>query len=1380
MATQQFTSSGTWTSPVTGAVAAQGTAPGGSGGGSTTAVNGSAAGGGESGQDTFAATLGNVYTVTINAPGTGGTGAGNPGGTVVFGPDDNGKTLVLHGGQGGTAGGSPGAGGTGSTNAIHFDGGAGGPHGGTTGGGGGGSGGTSGAGNSVSSGTSGATAVTGGGPGGNGGSANANGQAPGSGFGGGGGGAGWTHGFSGSRAGGSGQPGQITLTWTPVTTVTAAAALSGAGALGAAGDIEGAAVLSGTGTLTATPTAGSPVGLAGQGQGVLGAAPQVVQRAAAALSGAGALGAIPGSPDILVVNQWAGKIEQNPLFGQAVPGACSVVVPLDLASSVGGGSGVPGQGNWLFAIAGWQQDPGLTGVTISVADDSRQWWRPAPPSNPAGITRTVIWYQPNIGALTITPTVIYVAPSGYQAGMSVTVVEVAGLGPWDTVVGLDGNYAAAATTLGLALPAPARLAIALAAVTGSNTAAGTAIAPAGWTPLHTVTASNGVDHTGDAVLAAAVSLDVTTSVAVTGTASSAEAISGYAIGVLAQGTAPSPESGNPAWPDPFIVEAGFGAGFMTPADQVEWTDVTARLLAWEDETGTEYMLQAIQATDGTALWDNPDGALSPFNPASPYFPDVVPGTPWRIRCVPPGASAWAVLQRSIKTWPQSVSKLVRGEANSAVTSLWSVVSRQLPTAFRAELLNHQPYAWWPCDDAAVIPLPTSLLNAAPGNSLPLQIVTSPNGLSSSLTSPITATYSAAQAFAAESGWMYGDPDAAAWQQSGNGSGTTGRYLACNDPNFPPLSGGVTIGWWGKLPFAATGSGSGSGVVLGAVGQPAGTLILWEIASATAPLAALALSSSGALELITWSGSTPTTHVIYSAADMRNTTWASVYVTLTQSAWQVWLNGGVIAQGSGSASMSSAWTWFLAGAGTGNSGGPPTSGTITGIPNAAHSHIAIFPRVLPAAQIMTQCMAAYTAFGQLPAPTIAPAQFIQAVSPEGAYAPDGTLRTGEFFGSPTSTGVAGKPSLAAEVTAQGGGLTSFPATPESVTIQPAVVNIAQAVSGFMWLTASGPAAPSYAWYTSQGAGAELLAATGPAAYLYCNSYGSGAAMPAAASALGDTVQYRLERLLQAGLVTTPARAIDPASSPVVAAIDTGGKQCGSAVSAIGLDSDGGFLFEATDGNLAYLSKPHLAAQQPLWQLGPDTSMGLIPYELPGEDEGLLTDPFIVKNDIAIEQAAVQPGASSSSGGIGSGSAERVSAGLTYTPSGSRYPAIAASQQQNGDQPHTPTTYLQSGASVQAQANWLFDTYGTPAQRVAGLVIEASTKGDVAPQAWIFFLCANPGDLMTALFRYPGQPDVTGTWRISHLDRDMQYGGKEQDEVSAKITVTADIYTETTWA
>jgi hypothetical protein len=1356
VSTFQFTASGTWTSPITGTVTAQGTAPGGSGGGSTTVSAGSGAGGGESGQDTFAVTLGSVYGVTINLPGAGGTGLGNDGGTVVFGPDDNGKTLTLHGGKGGgSAGGAPGAGGTGSAAAAHFDGGLGGAHSGINGGGGAGSGGTAAAGNSTI-GSPGATAVTGGGPGGSGGASGANGQPPVSGFGGGGGGAAKAGG--GAKAGGSGFGGQLTLTWTPVTTVTGGAALSGTGSLTPAGSIEGAAALTGTGTQAAAGQSGAPIGLAGTGSGTLSAAPQVVQQAAAALSGHGTLAMVSGSPDIVVANQWAWGEAQNPLFGASLPAGSSVVVPLTPAFSVGGGSGTPTPGNWLVVFAGWHCGPDST-VTVAVGDDTPGWWRPFQPSSP-GISRTTCWYQPNI----LAPTEVFCAPSGYVAGMGVLVIEVAGPGPWDAVTGQAVNYGAAVTSLAMSLGAPPAQAFTLAAVTGSSAAAGTAIAGSGWGALAAVTASNGSDLTGDAVLAAAFDPSVTGATSVTGTATSPEALSGFIIGFLAEGDSPVPPGINPNWPYT-VTEAAFGSGYQTPPDQMEWTQLQTaaagyRMRKFKDTTGIQYELDALAASESEILWDNPDGALSPFTPASPYFPDVVPGVPVRVRAVPPattGADRWYVIGRNMERWPQSWDGLYRGQVQGVGSDIWSVAARKLPTCYRAEVESDLARAgggwWWPCDDPAVIPTPTSLVNAAPGNSARLQIVGSPNGLTQVVTGYPFASgfaYSAVQNFAAESGWMYGDPVAAAWQQSGTGSTGHGRYLSCNDPAFPPLAGGITIeGWW-NLAFRDT-AGAGQQAT-GPYTQPAAALVLWEIASGTAPLASLQVTSGGALQLITWSGSTPATHAIW-AGDARDATWRGVTVVMTQTSWQAWVNGGVTAIASGTASMSSSWSWFLAGAGTGNSAAPPASGTIAGCVNAAHSHLAIYPAALPAARVMAHYMAAYTAFGQLPAPPIT-AQFVQNSGSAGfhsQYGPDGGIYSGSAFAPPAPGNT--QNTLAAVACATGGGLTSGQSQPETISVIPT----GSTVSGFEWLTAAAPASPALTWFTSGGAGQEKQAATTPANYLYVPSYGSGASPPSGPSPLGDSAGQRIERLLAYGRLTTPARCIDASPAPVVAALDIGGQACGTAVSNIA-SSDGGLLFVDTQGRLCYRSRGWLAARPVAWELGED----FIPVE---GDITFDTDPQQAKNDIEVTQVNVAPGAAASGGGAGS---DEFTSGLTFGPDASRQAAMIASQVQNGPQPYAVASYQQAATTAQNQANWLADTFGTPRRRITSLTVNAAPKTRSAPLAWLFVLSVNVGDVVFVSRRPPGQPSFSGSYVVSRVKREIDFGaGVASAEIAADV-------------
>ena len=212
-----------------------------------------------------------------------------------------------------------------------------------------------------------------------------------------------------------------------------------------------------------------------------GTSPGNVTGVAARVTVTGGTGT-PAATNPAVVNQWAATFAQPASFGPTPPALQSTVIALNSSTSVGGGSGTPSEGNWLFCICGWNQ-AGLTAATVGDADDIHSLWRPGnvwasdwAVSSPAGSTRTSIWYTANLAR---SPADVYVAPSGAVAGMACLVIEVAGLGPWDTVTGIDTAYANSARTLTLALGAPAAASFMLAAVCGDNSAASQAFAPAG-------------------------------------------------------------------------------------------------------------------------------------------------------------------------------------------------------------------------------------------------------------------------------------------------------------------------------------------------------------------------------------------------------------------------------------------------------------------------------------------------------------------------------------------------------------------------------------------------------------------------------------------------------------------------------------------------------------------------------------------------------------------------------------------------------------------------------------------------------------------------------------------------------------------------------------
>lgn len=926
--------------------------------------------------------------------------------------------------------------------------------------------------------------------------------------------------------------------------------------------------------------------------------------------------------------------------------------------------------------------------------------------------------------------------------------------------GADSLHGAGAVAAaGLSVP-PQGFALAIAI--GDLAGGGLAVAPAGWTPLHTVTAQNGTDHAADVVLAAAVSV-VTTAVTVTATSSATQDIAGAVTGVMVGAASPVPAGQRPGWP--YVKwEAAFGSGILTPPDQRVWTDLQTdangrRCRSWQEETGVQFESGSLESSEVSWVLDNPDGFLSADNPASPWFPFVEPGTPVRLRAVPPpstGVQAWQVIERPAESWPESWDASLRGKSEAAGTDVWSVANRSLRSPYRAEIAAHAPYAWWPCDDQAALGgvAPVSLRNAAAGNTRPLLINASPNG-TFFLNSLFEQGYLALSQVAQDSGWMYGDPSSQAgpggpggpvtaqpgafsWRHTGNGGLTTGFYLACNDPAFPPISGGVTTeGWW-NYEFANLDAAQSTGKIpprQPVTGTPPaiGNIVIWEMATATAPVAVLYLDTSGHLQF-TASG---TTTAIYTGADLRRNTWMHIAVTVAPGAWTVYLNGGATAKVTGSASFASAWSWLIFGASMGAGGGGSTSG-ITGLGNAAHSDLKVFPRVLPASQIVSHYMAAATGFGLVPAPSSPSAQYVAA----GSVLPNGAPAAGGY-------GKTAPSSMALTVTSVLGGLTSGAAAENASVNQ----NTAGSLTGGDYYLTWGGVAPSYSVYTAAQTRAEKLFGSTGAQWSdqTGGTYPSGASPPAAPTPTGDTVQARLERLLASGTLAVP-RCIDPATALVQAALDTGGATAGTAFSNI-TSSDGGWPFIDNAGALCYWSRPHLAAGQVTWQLGPNVAAGQIPWQ--NDDAELSSDPQRVRNNVVV---------------------------TPYAPDGSSLPLItpadtataAASQQQYGEQDLALTSYLQSQALQQAQADWQLANFAVARKRAVSITVNAAGMTDSVPQAWLYVLGANIADLVQLTVAQPGQPTFTFVLRISHITRKIDFAAGE-----ASLTAALDYEPASYW-
>jgi hypothetical protein len=764
---------------------------------------------------------------------------------------------------------------------------------------------------------------------------------------------------------------------------------------------------------------------------------------------------------------------------------------------------------------------------------------------------------------------------------------------------------------------------------------------------------------------------------------------------------------------------------------------------------------------------------------------VTAGTPIRLRMAlgTIGGSTydrWYVWARNAQSWPEKRNRALRNFVPATLSDPWQSATGSCPTPYRAEveqdLAALGPGWWWPADDQTLAGgvLPTSLHNAAAGTTTALSILPASGGVVSqdsyssgigfgsggtdltsisTSSSPSVATYGVG----ADAGWMYGDPQvspqssqtgnpttaqpgSAAWQQSGllGDSGEAGWYLTATD-SFPPVAGGITVsGWFSVGFFGSAASIDNEGTYYNVAGQPYSTITLMEMAS-DGGYFILQLDMSGHLQLDV----DGTTHDIYGDSDLRCNAWFRVTVELTPTSYQVWVNGGLTANVSGSCTVAgTTWQTFTA---CGDNGG-----------NMMISHLTIYPGLLRFYRELAQYSAAVTGCGLIPAPTSVQASAVVNLSPSG-FVPDGTLYNGSYGSG------GGRFTMSALAVAVAGDYTSGPAA--RAIIAGRGFGTPSSYGGACWVQWT-TLAPLVRVYTADAADVETEASTVlGSGDSYSNGYGSGASgggrghvsggdgssPPSAASALGDDVQTRLERILGYGSITVPMRAIDPAPEPVQAALDVGGQQTGASVTAI-QQSDSGWFFYDNAGVANYRDRPHLNADTVSWLIGMNTAGGYLPF---AGDVTPDNDPQRVFTAITV---------------------------VPYSPDGASLPELVpaayatanAAQAQYGPRSLSLSSYLQSATAQQSQANWLLTYYGTLRKRIAVITIDAATH----PAAWGLVLGLNLSDLIQVNDQPLGAPATTTTYRVSSISRTLAFGGNGS-EVAARLVITADPVT-TYWS
>lgn len=455
-------------------------------------------------------------------------------------------------------------------------------------------------------------------------------------------------------------------------------------------------------------------------------------------------------------------------------------------------------GDWVLVIAAWRQPQAGLGISVCVADDAHNWWEPVGAPNAdspaAGTVRTAVWAAPAARAAKF----IQIAPTGPCIALAAIVVDVNGISPWWQVSGITSGDAQSASSLGpLSLGAPSSSAIAFAALGNDNVSATLGNSGAGWTTLSTFTASNGVDHASDIQLLAQAQV-YSAGISATLTATVASDLAGTLAGVLL--SAPAPVQLSPGWPV-VVTEAAIGAGPQSAPAGMSWTALSPRSLEMQAQQGRQYTLSQLQAGQGVMTLDNPDGALIP--PGTGSFAGIDSGVPVRQRVILPASTTphYVAFSGHLKRWPFAApDDMMRGQSACEVTDIWAYAAGSLDSMARQEMLLDNPHSLWPLSDAAGA---TAASNIAPGNSLPLTLVTSKYGAAGA-----TAAFGATPT----GGALIGDSSAKATGSSKSSSASGmflqtlpasaltgaagyGFALGCNNTAYPPLSGGVTIETW---------------------------------------------------------------------------------------------------------------------------------------------------------------------------------------------------------------------------------------------------------------------------------------------------------------------------------------------------------------------------------------------------------------------------------------------------------------------------------------------------------------------------------------------------------------------------------------------------------
>jgi hypothetical protein len=369
----------------------------------------------------------------------------------------------------------------------------------------------------------------------------------------------------------------------------------------------------------------------------------------------------------------------------------------------------PGQNTILAAFIGWNvgntsyQSSGRS-PAVNVTDSAGNLWRQVGISHMVSDTRCALWVADNPRQTEY----VSVALTAWGYSTAYTIVEFDDVPGTLEAVSLDfvsPTFNTAPTTSMTVPTATATGADVVLAVVATGGPGGGLTIPTGYTGI---AASGGQSPLDITTYSMFIPNQAAGSVTFTPTWANSVPVSGIIAGLKINATAPTQP--NPNFPV-IQVEAAFGANpgnwtqsvdYTYDVTGIAWTNISQYAIGGHDDSrittkrGRQYELSQEEAGETDISLDNHTGIFTFGNTLSPFYPNVVPGTPIRVTAWF-GGTQYPIGFGYADKWPQEWPEMPQwGFSNVTATDAYgAMASTDLPSAVMGEIRKDYPYAYFP-------------------------------------------------------------------------------------------------------------------------------------------------------------------------------------------------------------------------------------------------------------------------------------------------------------------------------------------------------------------------------------------------------------------------------------------------------------------------------------------------------------------------------------------------------------------------------------------------------------------------------------------------------------------------------------------------------------